>query len=159
MENLIHSPTGGVHLAAAILAMIFGTAILMMTKGTKKHKQVGYLYAISMFVMLTTSFFMYGLFGGFGVFHVASIFSSLTLLGGMVPIWRKKPIKTYRSYHFSFMYWSVIGLYAAFFSEVFTRVPTTPFFGMVGIATFATCGIGALVFKKKKKEWQRAFGE
>jgi uncharacterized membrane protein len=159
MEHLISSPTGGVHLVSAIFAMIFGTAILLMTKGSKKHKKVGYLYVISMFVMLLTSFFMYSLFGRFSVFHIASIFSSVTLLGGMIPIWRKKPVKNYRSFHFSFMYWSVIGLYAAFFSEVFTRVPSTPFFGMVAIATFATCGIGAIVFKKKKLQWQRAFGE
>ena len=157
MENLIHSPTGGVHLVAAILAMIFGTAILFMAKGTKKHKQVGYGYVVSMFVMLGTSFFMYGLFGGFGIFHIASIASAITMLGGMIPIWRKKPVTSYRSFHFSFMYWSVIGLYAAFFSEVFTRIPETPFFGMVGIASGLTFGIGGYIFSKKKEVWFKQF--
>ena len=36
--------------------------------------------------------------------------------------------------HFSFMYWSVRGLYAAFAAEVLTRIPEANFFGMVGIS-------------------------
>mgnify|MGYP006270489875 CR=1 FL=1 len=32
------------------------------------------------------------------------------------------------------MYWSVVGLYAAFAAEILTRIPDTPFLNMVGLA-------------------------
>lgn len=157
METIIHSTTGWIHFITASIAMISGTAILVLPKGTKQHKGVGYWYVVSMLIMLATSFMLYGLFGGFGVFHVASIVSTLTLIAGMIPAWRRKPGSNWVSYHFSFMYWSVLGLYAAFFSEILTRVPTTPFFGMVGIASLLTFGIGGYVFSKKKKQWFAIF--
>ena len=107
--------------------------------------------------MLISSFLLYNLFGSFGVFHIASIVSSATLAGGMIPIITKKPGKNWVAYHFSFMYWSVLGLYGAFFSEIFTRIPETPFFGMVGIASGLTFGIGGYVFKKRKDIWFKQF--
>ncbi len=153
MDNLVGSPTGLIHLVSSVLAMVFGAAVLFLPKGTIKHKKLGYCYVVCMTIMLATSFMLYRLFGGFGVFHVASVFSTITLIGGMYPIWVKKPKGNYIGYHFAFMYWSVIGLYAAFFSEVLTRVPKTPFFGMVGIASALTFAIGAYYFSKKKQEW------
>jgi hypothetical protein len=52
------------------------------------------------------------------------------------------------------MYWSVIGLYAAFVAEILTRVPETPFFGMVGLATFLVIGLGYVIWFRKKRIWQ-----
>lgn len=157
MDHLISGPIGGLHLLTAITAIIFGTAVIAMPKGTKLHKKMGYAYVASMIPMLITSFLLYNLFGGFGVFHVAAIVSSATLLGGMIPIYYKRPKHNWIAYHFSFMYWSVIGLYGAFFSEIFTRIPETPFFAMVGIATGITFGIGGYVFKKRKDVWFKQF--
>ncbi|NQX78524.1 DUF2306 domain-containing protein [Gilvibacter sp.] len=157
MENLISGTVGGLHLLTAILAMIAGTAVLLLPKGTKLHKRMGYVYVASMTPMLVTAFMLYNLFGYFGVFHIAAIVSGITLLGGMVPVFTKRPKNDWIAYHFAFMYWSVLGLYAAFFSEVFTRIPETPFFGMVGIATALTFGIGGFVFKKRKQQWFEQF--
>lgn len=59
--------------------------------------------------------------------------------------------------HFSFMYWSVMGLYMAFAAEVLTRVPKTPFFRMVGLAT-GTIGFGAgWYFYSHKEKWVKEF--
>ena len=57
---------------------------------------MGYAYVIAMGIVLVTSFMMYNLFGGFGIFHAMAIISILTILAGMVPVIRKKP-KTYIS--------------------------------------------------------------
>lgn len=157
MENLISGNIGLIHLITAILALIFGTAVLIANKATKFHKRLGYGYVASMVPMLITSFMLYNLFGSFGVFHIASIVSFATLVGGMVPVFTKRPGSNWAAYHFSFMYWSVLGLYGAFFSEVFTRIPETPFFGMVGIASALTFGIGGYVFSKKKSQWFNEF--
>jgi len=107
-EHFITDGTGLVHTIASFVALILGTWVLWVKKGGKLHKQLGYVYALSMAVVLITCFFMYNLFGGFGIFHFFALISSATLIAGMVPIFRKRP-KHYISLHFNFMYWSVIG--------------------------------------------------
>lgn len=146
-----------IHLIASLLAVLFGTMVLIMRKGTKKHKKIGYVYVASMTVLLTTSFMTYRLFGGFGIFHYSAILSSLTLIFGIIPVLTRKPESGWLIQHFSFMYWSVIGLYAALASEVLTRIPQTPFFGMVGLATAVILTIGAIFFVSKRRKWQNIF--
>jgi len=155
MDNLVGNGVGLIHLVTALLATGFGTAILIMKKGTKVHVRVGYAYVSSMVMMLATSFMLYRLFGHFGIFHFSSIASSLTLLGGMIPVIFKIPKKSWLDFHLGLMYWSVIGLYAAFASEVFTRIPNTPFFAMVGIATFVIIAAGGFFFKRYKGSWEQ----
>lgn len=157
METLQSFNAGLVHTVASILALVFGSMVLVMAKGTKKHVMIGYAYVVSMAVLIVTAFMIYRLFNGFGVFHFAAILSLITLSFGMIPIWTKKPAQTWKYLHFSFMYWSVVGLYAAFVAEVLTRIPDTPFFGMVVIATGIVMLIGGVVFKVKKSEWKRMF--
>jgi len=51
------------------------------------------------------------------------------------------------------MYYSIIGLYAAFTSEVLVRIPDSPFVFTVSIASFLTVFIGMWIFGKKRTEW------
>ena len=148
---------GIIHLASSILALVFGTLILVWKKGTRRHKYWGYAYVISMAALNISAFTLYKLFGGFGIFHIAAIVSSLTLIAGMVPVIRRRPAKKYILVHFSFMYWSVTGLYAAFASEVLTRVPETPFFGMVGIATGIIVLVAYIFLNRMKEKWAKEF--
>lgn len=158
MENLVGDTIGLAHLLSSLFALIFGTFILILKKGTKRHKQIGYAYVISMAILLTTSLMIYRLFNGWGIFHYATIASLVTTAFGMIPVWTKKPTKTWAFRHFSFMYWSVIGLYAAFASEVLTRIPETPFFGMVGVATAIIMILGGVFFSINKPKWIKIFG-
>lgn len=152
MENLYHDTSGLIHLITAALAVLSGTAVILMQKGSRRHKQIGYVYVISMTIMLLTSFMIYRLFDGFGIFHFFSIVSTLTLLGGMVPALLRKP-SNWLPLHFSFMYWSVFGLYAAFVAEIFTRVPGMQFYNMLGVAIFLVMGAGYFFWYKNKKKW------
>ena len=152
------SPIGAIHLFSAILALALGTLVLIYPKGTRFHRQIGYGYFISMLVLNLTAFGIYRLFGGFGLFHVAAIVSLTSTVLGMIPALRRKPAQTWILHHFAWMYWSVMGLYAAFASEVLTRVPETPFFGMVGIATGIIMVIAGIVWGRKKKQWASQFG-
>jgi len=157
MENLVGDTSGLIHLIASILALVSGTLVLFIKKGTKQHVKLGYIYAFSMVVLLATAFMIYRLFNGWGIFHYTSLVSVITLSLGMIPILLKKPVTKWQYLHFSFMYWSVIGLYAAFAAEMLTRIPSTPFFGMVGIATAGIMTIGGVVFGMNKKKWQAVF--
>lgn len=158
MEHFVSDTTGLIHVIASVLSLVFGTMVLALQKGTKNHVKVGYAYVISMAVVILTSFMMYNLFGKWGVFHYAAVVSLFSISMGMIPIWTKRPLNSWKYYHFSFMYWSVIGLYAAFVSEILTRVPETPFYNMVGIATFGVMLIAGIVFGVKKAKWEAVFG-
>jgi uncharacterized membrane protein len=123
MNTLTGSLAGQIHLISGIVALIFGGAVLMAKKGTSIHRKVGYLYVFSMGVLIISSFFIYRLFGKFGLFHFLSLVSTFSLLAGMIPMLKK--VRTPKDYetHFKRMYWSVTGLYAAFAAESFVRIP------------------------------------
>lgn len=157
MENLVGDKIGLLHLISSCLALLFGTFVLVSKKGTKQHLGIGYLYVVSMGILFLTAFMIYRLFNGWGIFHYATLLSLITIALGMIPIWRKKPVDKWKFQHFSFMYWSVIGLYAAFAAEILTRIPKAPFFGMVGLATGVIMIIGWIVFGRNKSKWTKVF--
>ncbi len=163
MNGIISSPLGLIHLVSAFVAMVFGLWVLVIPKGDLKHKQIGYIYLAGMAVLNTTAFMIYSLYGYFGIFHWMAVLSSLTLIAGMVPILTKRtsnPVGT----HLTYMYWSVVGLYAAFMAEVFSRLPkivldaqgkpTYTFYNFIGIAIGLVMGIGIYVFIKFRKSWE-----
>ena len=158
MEHIVGDINGLIHLIASIIALITGSLVLLLKKGTKIHKQIGYTYVLSMGILILTAFTIYRLFGGWGFFHYSTVASLLTIGLGMIAIWTKRPAKKWKFLHFSFMYWSVMGLYAAFAAEVLTRIPETPFFGMVGIATGFIMLVGGIFFGINKPKWAKLFG-
>jgi uncharacterized membrane protein len=148
--NFITSDTGLIHFTASIFALLFGTFIIVLNKGTTKHKIIGRLYALTMLVVLITAFMTYRLFGTWGIFHWTAVISSLTLICGLEPILTKRPINNYKSLHFSFMYWSIMGVYGAFVSETLVRmpkvviesgIPNTVFYNMTGIGAALVMGL------------------
>lgn len=153
MVNIINDTSGLIHLISSVIALISGTIVLIAKKSTSFHKQIGYVYFISMMILLITSFMIFRLFNGWGIFHYLAIVSLITLFGGMIPVWFRSTFKQWKVIHLSFMYWSVFGLYAAFASEILTRVPDSPFFGMLGIATAVIMIGGGALFSFKKADW------
>ena len=164
MNTLISGLTGTIHLIVSIIAMISGMMVLYRPKGTKQHKQLGYIYVIVMLLVNLTAFMIYRLFGGFGIFHFFAIVSLLTLLAGMYPILKRKG-RQYLFRHFNYMYCSVVGLYCAFCAEVLTRVPLLLdiqnswelFSLLVGVSIFVVMLIATLIFKKYKPIWKNQF--
>jgi uncharacterized membrane protein len=159
MYNLINNQIGLIHFIASVLALVFGSAVLVMTKGSKTHIRTGYLYVLNMVFLLVTSFMLYNLFGKWGIFHYFAVLSSFTLILGMVPIFLRNQFKNWAYLHFSFMYWSVIGLYGALVSEMMTRIPEIPFYNMVGLATAGVMLIGGIFFGIKKTKWMKIMAE
>ena len=158
MENLTHSPEGFIHLISAIAALAIGTLVLILNKGTRLHKNLGYGYVVSMVVLNITAFTIYRLFGRFGPFHIAAIASTSTLIAGIIPPLFFRHKKSWIILHFSFMYYSVIGLYAAFVSEVMVRVSEIRFWWSVMGATLIVMVVGVYFFQRHSKKWARQFG-
>jgi len=157
MEDFVHSSTGAIHVLTALAAMVVGAVVLLIRKGTRMHRFYGYLYFYLMIVLNGTAFMLYGLFGTFGPFHVAALLSLASLLLGFIPVMRRKPANGWVMQHFTFMYFSVVGLYAAFASEILTRIPKSPFFTMVIIASITVTVIGVIIYKQMRPKWIRDF--
>lgn len=165
--NFITSNTGLIHFIASIFALLLGTLVLILPKGTLKHKNIGRLYTLTMLVVLTTAFMTYRLFGTWGIFHWTAVISCLTLICGLIPILTRRPTNNYISLHFSFMYWSIMGVYGAFVSETLVRmpkvvvesgIPNSVFYNMTGIGTAIVMGLGVYFFLKNKPKWDKQFG-
>lgn len=151
MNSLIHSPTGLIHLVASIISLISGTFVLVLTKGTRIHKLIGYIYCLFMLIVNGTAFGLYHLYGRFGPFHLAALISLATLLAGIFSVLLRT--KSWLNYHLAFMYYSVMGLYAAFASEVIVRIPGLAFGPAVGIATAVVMITAMIIFQTLSKKW------
>lgn len=166
MENIVNGTTGLIHLIASIIALITGLFVLTSTKGTKTHKQIGYVYSISMILLNLTAFMIFKLYGKFGIFHWFAVISCLTLFAGLYPVLTKKS-KNYLLIHFNFMYWSVVGLYSALMAEIFSRLPKiimtesgepkTVFYKGVGIGIGFVMTIAIIIFIKHKPKWTKQY--
>ncbi len=143
-------PIGIMHLASAILAMGAGTLVIVIDKGTVLHKRLGYLYFYSMLYMNGSALLIFRLTGEFNGFHVGAIFSLITVLMGIGTLYFRGKAPQSVNLHLSMMYWSLVGLYAAFFSETLTRITTLPFMWAVLIPTAMVSIIGLIIFLKVK---------
>lgn len=114
-----------IHTIFSIFALLAGI-IFLIPKGTKRHKQLGYVYVFNMVVCLITSFGLFNLWNKFGVYHALSIVSFLTLAIALYfPIAGKK-MKKWAEYHLLWMGYSYVGLVMAAGSHLFAVFPEWP---------------------------------
>ncbi len=155
------SPTGTFHLVFSLLAILFGAVVIMLPKGTRWHRTWGHGYVWSMVGVMATSFAMFDLTGSVTPFHVAAVVGGVTIGGGMWTVLRRRPKKHWIHAHATWMAWSYVGLMAAFVSESMTRfvMPAVQgtlehqrlwflFWGLVGVGTFVTVGVGAWLIRR-----------
>lgn len=150
------------HISASVLALVLGTCVLLVRKGDLPHRRIGRAYAISMLVVNATALCIYRAFGGFGPFHVAAVISLLTLLAGMRPVLTRPRPASWFTVHMIFMNWSVVGLYAAFVSEVLVRTPVRTFTGfgaLVGLSTGAIMFVAGLLQPRMVRNWTAGVAE
>ncbi|TQI71109.1 putative membrane protein DUF2306 [Gramella sp. Hel_I_59] len=156
-----HDSIGWIHTIFAIIALITGSLILINRKGTEFHVRTGRIYGVSMLIVCASAFSIYRVHNAFGVLHFFAIISTVTLILGMIPLYKKgfkQPIVS----HLSWMYWSIIGLYCAFAAEIFTRLPLILnlknsygiFYLLIGLSTGIVGMTGSWYFKKKKNTWE-----
>lgn len=155
MHTIINSNIGLIHLLLSIISLVTGTLVLYLKKGTRVHKQIGYSYTITMLGVNGSAFGLYQLFNSFGPFHLAAVVSLASLLAGMIPVLMR--INNWFNLHVSFMYYSVIGLYAAFASEIIVRIPGVAFGPAVGFATALVFIAAMAMFRVLLPRWQKAF--
>lgn len=140
----------GLHIGCAISALIFGFCVLLVRKGTRSHKQLGYAYFFNMLGLNISALFIYKLTGHFGPFHGAALASLLTLIAGFIPAYRRLPRERWLEFHYEFMNWSYVGLIAAGVSEAATRLPSAPFWPAVIASMFAVFLAGGILISRSR---------
>lgn len=156
------SDIGWVHTVFAGAAILAGGVVCALPKGTRWHRTVGHVYATAMVGVVATSFALYGLTGGFGVFHFAAIVAGVTLATGLYHVLARRPRGQWLEAHAIWMSWSYVGLLCAFAAETLTRfvMPLAAaylsrnalwpvFWTSVGVATFAVAGLGWWIIRSR----------
>ncbi|MCZ6640007.1 MAG: DUF2306 domain-containing protein [Gammaproteobacteria bacterium] len=145
-EHLLNHPLGLIHVLSAITAMLAGTAVMLVRKGTNRHLWVGRSYVVMMLATNASAMMIYELFGRFGPFHWMVLASSASWLAGYVVVWRRK--KGWRYQHAYFMAGSYVGLMAAAAAEVATRVPGWSFWLTVVVSSMTVIFVGLYVMQR-----------
>jgi uncharacterized membrane protein len=97
------------HLAAALLALTLGSAVLMRRKGTASHKLLGRIWVGLMSVVAVSSFWLLDLNkGSFSVIHLLSLWT-LVSLGAAIWAIRRGKLRA----HKAFMVGTFLGLAGA----------------------------------------------
>lgn len=150
--NITHSAFGSIHLFASIIALITGLIVILKGhKGNSTHRRIGYIYVFFMLLLNGTAFGIYN-FGSFSLFHFFSVVSLASITTGMLPMIFNFSNKM--RFHYKFMSWSVVGLYAAFVAEIFTHfIHFEYFWVVVMIGTIAVSAIGGYLIEKNAKRF------
>lgn len=124
---------GRFHLVTALLSLIVGAFVFLGTrKGTRLHRQAGWLYVAAMLSLNVSALMIYDLFGRFGPFHFAAIASLVSTILGLASARAARRHRLARARetanldvarHYAWMSWSYVGLAAAAVAETATRVP------------------------------------
>lgn len=140
MQEILHSPLSVVHISFALVALGSGTYVVLTPKGTARHRWVGYVYVVSMMVVLTTAFGIYHLFGRFGIVHWGAVGSWFALLFGVGTVWLRTYLRNWLLWHYLGMSVSVTSLYTTFVVEATYRLFPVQYFW------WSTLGTSAIVF-------------
>ncbi len=156
------------HTAAGIVALLTGLFIVFSPKGTAPHKMAGKVYVLGMYAVCLTSFWISGLFDGYGIFHVIAVVGMVYLTIGLVPMVAKRRFRRWYPMHFYMMLWSFVGLVMAldghFSLPVYRLLHST--LGLsrgaasaVGIALLwgVPLVVGHLMIDRKMRDFRRQF--
>ena len=99
-----------VHLAAVLPAVAIGVTQLLMTKGTRLHKSLGWIWVLAMVVVAASSFWILEIRKGAG-WSVIHLLSAWTLISLTCAIWfiRRGNVRA----HKGFMIGTLLGLAGA----------------------------------------------
>jgi uncharacterized membrane protein len=158
MAFLLPSPVGAIHLLAASVALVTGTAVLYLPKAAKVHRRLGWAYVGSMTVVLLTAFRIYTLFGRFGIVHWGAVASAGALMLGVGAAVGRAVVPAWLRWHYLGMGASVVGLYAAFVVESTYRLFPAAYFWWSTLGSgSAVLLVGSWLLHRQYMAWASAY--
>nr|WP_316247460.1 DUF2306 domain-containing protein [Roseobacter litoralis] len=98
------------HAFAALTALLLGATQLLLAKGTRRHRVIGYIWASLLGLVALSSFWIHDLrqIGPFSLIHLLSVYTLYNLVGGIRAAQRGK-IDEHRSTMRQLFYVALIG--------------------------------------------------
>lgn len=136
---------GIVHVVFAVAALILGATVVWRPKGGRRHRTLGYFYAISLLSVNVSALSVYEDSAGVGPFHILAVVSLTTLLGGFIPGFLRLPVSGWLDLHAYFMSWSYVGLAAAGVAQIATMSSSLPGWFAAGLPSILIVIIGGVL--------------
>jgi uncharacterized membrane protein len=100
------------HVVAALSALLAGAGVLLLPKGTQRHRAIGTGYVLALVLVNVAALSMHRE-SAFGVFHVLAVASLVTIAVGLSPLLGGRRSPAVIVTHAYCMTWSYAGLVAA----------------------------------------------
>ncbi len=116
--------SGSIHFITAVLALFGGAWLLITTKGTRRHRQLGRVWFLSMLVMNVSALCTYDISGQPNLFHALALLSLGTILPGYYQIqrFRQTGDRNHLVSHGIWMSWGYFGVANAGLWQLGTRL-------------------------------------
>lgn len=133
------------HIVGALLGLLLGALVFGTTKGTRRHKMLGYSYVGTLLCVNISALLVYEQSLNGGPFHILAVISLLTLAAAMKPVLTKKPRARWLGSHAYFMAWSYLGLVGAGVGQLGAATVNGPPLMVVGIPITVVLIIGGAI--------------
>ncbi|MGH3336615.1 MAG: DUF2306 domain-containing protein [Nocardioides sp.] len=100
------------HLVAAVSALLVGSVVLLLPKGTPTHRAIASVYVLALLLVNVAALSLHRE-NAFGVFHALAVASLVTIAVGLSPLLLGKRSPQVIATHAYCMTWSYAGLVAA----------------------------------------------
>ncbi len=116
-----------IHAVCALLALTTGCVIFFNPKRTALHKQLGYIYVLTLTLVDFTGLAMYAIKGsGLNAFHFLAVGNLIALYGSLIAITFKRPHRCWYRFHYYMISWSYVGLVTAALVEALVKSMQSP---------------------------------
>lgn len=136
---------GTVHVVLAVAALITGGVVALRPKGGRKHRTLGYFYAVFLLSVNVSALSVYEEIVGMGPFHILAVISLGTLISGFIPAFLRRPVSSWLDLHAYFISWSYVGLVAAGLAQIVTMWFNLPAWFAVVLPSIVVVIIGGVI--------------
>jgi hypothetical protein len=148
------------HAGAGLLSVLVAIAIFRLPKGSARHRQLGWIYVVSLGVSLIG--IMIRTAGHIAPFMLYAFLTAGVLLGAVVIVRVRTLSTVWRAWHAGLMSWTVMASAMAMFSivgGVIVGAGNGPvFYRMFNIVVIATAAAGLAIISRRPVIWGRPVG-
>ena len=112
------------HVVASLLGIIVGLGVFSLRKGTARHRQAGWIYAVCLYAVSGSGFFIQEVTGSLSVFHWFSVQAIILVSAGLaIPLFLRARVPDWPAWHLRFMSYSYITLVITGVVQFFGSLP------------------------------------
>ena len=147
------------HLVAAVSALLVGSVVLLLPKGTPTHRRIATFYVLAL-VLVNVAALSLHRENAFGVFHALAVASLVTIAVGLSPLLLGKSSPRVIATHGYCMTWSYAGLVAAGCGQLTVTVRQDAGAWVVPVVIVAVLSVGGVaIFARVPTTLDRVLGE